>query len=90
LLISGFLYAAARKLMDEMKSKFLDHNLMDALGVVYPQYWMQGDCDASFCKHLDIIKNFCGESKWIGEDDTKRLVPAILDKFLLECNPYSK
>ena len=70
--------------MDEMSSRFPDHGLMDALGVVYPQYWLQGDCASSFRKHLDIIKNFYYEPKWIGEDEQKRCVPAVLDKFLLE------
>ena len=74
----------AIKLMDEMAGRFPDHNLMDALGIVYPQYWLQRDCAASFRKHLDIIKDFYGEPKWIGQDENKRCVPAVLDKSLLE------
>ena len=74
----------AIKLMDKMAGRFPDHNLMDALGIVYPQYWLQGDCAASFRKHLDIIKDFYGEPKWIGQDENKRCVPAVLDKSLLE------
>lgn len=70
--------------MDDMASRFPDHSLLDALGVVYPQYWLQGDCASSFRKHLDIIKNFYEEPKWIGEGESRRLVPAVLDTFLLE------
>jgi hypothetical protein len=29
---------------------------MDALGIVYPQYWMQLECDVSFAKYLYVIK----------------------------------
>jgi len=29
---------------------------MDALGVVYPQYWLQIGCEVMFRKHLDVIK----------------------------------
>jgi hypothetical protein len=29
---------------------------MDALGIVYPQYWLQLDYDASSAKHLEVLK----------------------------------
>jgi hypothetical protein len=39
---------------------FLAHGVMDALGIVYPQYWSQLDCEMSFPKHLQVIKaTFC-------------------------------
>ena len=63
---------------------FPDHGLMDALGIVYPQYWLQGNCAASFRKHLDIIKAFYGEPRCIGKGENKRFIPAMLEKFLLE------
>jgi hypothetical protein len=31
-------------------------HLMDALGVIYPQYWLQKDAETSFPQHLNIIK----------------------------------
>ncbi len=43
---------------------------MDALGIVYPQFWMQLDVDFSFSLHLTIIKKHCCE--------TKKVKPSLL------------
>jgi hypothetical protein len=29
--------------------------VLDTLGVVYPQYWHQGDCEQSFRKLLTVL-----------------------------------
>jgi hypothetical protein len=29
---------------------------MEALGVVFPKYWLQGKCDDMFLIHLQVIK----------------------------------
>jgi hypothetical protein len=43
--------------------------MMDSLGVVYPQYWLQFDVEYFFWKHLDVIKeNFCHPKK-LGSND---------------------
>jgi hypothetical protein len=81
-----FTYAAAAEhLIAEMKSRFPSHSVLDALGVVYPQYWQQGDCEVSFRKHLNVLKDFYGEPKWIGEGAEKKLIPPVLDRYRLEC-----
>ena len=69
----------------ELKARFLAQTIMDALGVVYPQYWLQKlALEISFRKHLDVLKNFYGEAQWVGNDDSKHLIPALLDRFELE------
>jgi hypothetical protein len=76
---------AASQLLDELRSRFPSQGLMDALGVVYPQYWKDSEqADKSFRKHLDIIKDHYCQPKWVGEEDKKRLVAPILDSFQLE------
>jgi len=40
----------------ELETSFLTNGVMDALGIVYPQYWMQVECDASFAKYFYVIK----------------------------------
>jgi hypothetical protein len=79
-----FFAAAAQKLLDELKARFPSVVVLDALGVVYPQYWKQDDCDTSFCKHLNVLKEFYREPKWVGKEGEKRLIPAVLDKYKLE------
>jgi hypothetical protein len=33
---------------------------MNALGIVYPQFWVQLECDTTFVKQLQVIKSiFC-------------------------------
>jgi hypothetical protein len=43
-------------LIQELETRFPTHGVMDILGIVYPLYWLQLDCEASFPKHLEIIK----------------------------------
>ena len=38
----------------------------------------------SFRKHLQIIKDFYREPKWLGLGKDRRCIPAVLDKFLLD------
>jgi hypothetical protein len=41
------------------------HELMDALGVVYPWYWLGLDPETSFQLHLNVIKNvYCVKQMW--------------------------
>jgi hypothetical protein len=71
--------------MDELKGRFPSCGVLDTLGVVYPQYWLQVGAEVSFQKHLNVLKAYYGESKWIMEgDENKQLVPAVLDCFQLE------
>jgi hypothetical protein len=59
------LYAVAvEKLVVELQSRFPTHHLMDALGMVYPQYWTVPDAWENFGKHMEIIKShYCEQKK---------------------------
>jgi len=57
------LASIAKTLIQELETRFLAHGVMDVLGIVYPQYWLQGDCETSFPKHLAIIKTIFCSSK---------------------------
>jgi hypothetical protein len=51
-------------LVKELQGRFLAHGVMDNLGVVYPQYWLQSDVEECFNKRLDVIKvAFCHPKK---------------------------
>ncbi len=46
--------------MKVLKIRFQTHGVMNALGIVYPQYWLQLDYDESFANHLHVLKvMFC-------------------------------
>jgi hypothetical protein len=40
--------STTKKLIFELGNCFLFHELMDALGVVYPQYWLGLELETSF------------------------------------------
>jgi hypothetical protein len=51
---------AAKQLVQELRSRFPAHQLMDALGMVYPQYWCIEDCRTNFEKHIQVVKaHYC-------------------------------
>ena len=71
-------------MLDELEAHFLAVPILGALGIVYPQYWVQEDYKLSFYKHLTIIKDFYGKSRITMLDRKQILVPPVLDKFRLE------
>lgn len=76
---------AAAQVQNEMKSRFPDHATMDALGVVYPQFWAQvASAQGSFSKHLDVLKEYYCEPKYIQTATGQRLIPPVLDRWKLE------
>jgi hypothetical protein len=53
---------AANNLVKELSSKFPASALMDALGVVYPHYWLQPQAKELFEGHFSVLKNhYCFE-----------------------------
>jgi hypothetical protein len=49
----------ASKIVTELHTHFPLHELHEALGIVYPHYWLLKDCDESlFNTHLNVFKAF--------------------------------
>jgi hypothetical protein len=47
-------------LVIELDKPFVDSELMNALGIVYPQIWMQPNIGFSFSLHFNVIKrHYC-------------------------------
>ena len=74
---------AASTLIKELDNRFLSQNLMQAMGILYPQYWLQGDCEESFSKHIRVLMDHYGRGRILGKDDETILVPALIDRELL-------
>ena len=45
--------------------------VMDALGVVYPKYWLQNTCEETFRTHLNVVKEWYCKLRWIKEGEEK-------------------
>jgi hypothetical protein len=50
----------------ELEWTFLDHDLMNILGIIYPQYWLQLDCESTFVDHSALIKHHYCTTKKVG------------------------
>ena len=51
---------AAEHLINQLMSRFPSSSLMDAFGIVYPQYWRILEADENFQWHIAIIKeHYC-------------------------------
>lgn len=71
-------------LMDELQGKFLDHELMSTLGVIYPKFWAQNldNVGDVFHRCLIFIKvAYCSPHK-VGKDGV--WMKALLDGYLLD------
>lgn len=42
-------------LLTKLKCKFLNHELMNALRIIYSQYWLQLDHESTFVAQLSLI-----------------------------------
>jgi len=69
----------ARQLLRELGAHFPSHLVMDALGVVYSQYWLQPKAKEYFSKHLSILLEFYYNPKLVKVDKVKWLFASILD-----------
>ena len=76
---------AAEHVIKEVRGRFSSDNIMNALGLVYLQYWLNGDPQALFRGHLDLVKKHYGEPKWVRKGTSKELcIQPILDVVKLE------
>jgi hypothetical protein len=63
----------------------LTHGVMDVLGIVYPQYWMQSEYDVTFVKHLQVIKLTFYSGKTHKVDDQDMMVGELLNASDHDC-----
>jgi hypothetical protein len=67
---------AAERIIDELEKKFPAVDVMDALGVLYPQYWTLPTVVSTFPQHLEVLKPVYGQPKRLKDE---RIVPALID-----------
>ena len=81
----GIVVAAAKQLIKDLQGRFPSQAVMDALGIVYPQYWRDSHAaEKGFCKHLDMDKAHYGQRRCIGSDEKKNLVLPVLNCYNLK------
>jgi hypothetical protein len=57
---------AVMELIKELDNHFPQCALPEAMGIVYPQYWLQPNCDYSSTKHIKTLKASYYEPIFLG------------------------
>jgi hypothetical protein len=58
-----------QSLIDELDSRFPSHEVLDAFGILYPQYWVQEGTEDSFPHHHAVLKKqYSHRQTTIGKD----------------------
>ena len=83
-LIYGFVAGMTTQLIQELQRRFPKHAVLDALGIIYPQYWLQPDVDITFSKHLDTLKNWYCNTIVLGTGVDKEVILGIFDQWSLD------
>jgi hypothetical protein len=79
------LTSAAKQLIEELEKRFPHQEVMCALGICYPQYWLNDTFEATYPGHIATLKSFYGTAKklWVPVDaeteDAEEWVPPPLD-----------
>ena len=55
----------SQSLCDELKNWFAQQDLVNAIGIIYAQYWQQHGADKSFQHHMVVLRQFHCELKTI-------------------------
>ena len=66
--------------MVEFDARFLAHNVMNAFGIFYPQYWCQLNAEEAFDNHLCTLMDTYGHGNFLGEGDKKLLIKPLIDQ----------
>jgi hypothetical protein len=53
-------------LIEELDAQFLEYTILDAMGIVCPQYWLQAYAYMIFPRHLEVLKDFYGSKRTYG------------------------
>ena len=58
--MKGQCTSAVEMLMTELSQRFSNSNLINALSIVFPQFWLQSNANDLFPLHLKTLKShFC-------------------------------
>jgi hypothetical protein len=86
--VKGQCKVVAEFLISQLEKRFPNSKIMEALGVVFPQYWLQEKCNELFPVHLQVIKDwFCNLKVamfGVGDEREAKQVGAPLDARALD------
>ncbi len=68
----------------ELNVQFLEQIVLDAMGVIYPQYWVQVATEMTFPRHLEVLRGFYSTPHPCGQFRDAPMVPPILSAWELD------
>jgi len=74
-----FFPSATQILVQELDDRFPQYKVMSAFGVLYLQFWCQGDTEELFDKNLHILMDTYGHEIFLSEGDKKMLLKPLTD-----------
>lgn len=74
------LTGAAAKLISELDTRFPAQHVMNAMGILYPQYWVQGLAEENFDKHLRTLMDAYGHGKVVDTGETKHFIQPLISR----------
>ena len=57
--VKGQCRDACEVLIVELDKRFPDFELMNTLAIVFPQFWLQSNCDDLFSLHMKTMRSHC-------------------------------
>lgn len=69
--------SAAKMLVEELDAYFLAHHVMNAFGILYPQYRCQPNADDTFDKYLWTLMDTYAHGTILEEGDKKTIDPLV-------------
>jgi hypothetical protein len=82
-----FVLIVVRKaLVRNLEIRFPAHGVMNVFRIMYPQFWVQPECDATFVKHPQVIKLVFFLGKTHNVDDQNMMVGELLNVVTMIAN----
>lgn len=71
---------AAKLLVTELDARFPAQHVMNAMGILYPQYWCTPNAEDMFDSHLRTLMDMYGHGRILGEGEKKLLIKPLIDR----------
>jgi hypothetical protein len=76
--VEGLLQATAKAVVAEFDVRLPKHELLNALRILHPRFFLEGGSFSNFEKSLNVLIDHFGTETTVGEERVKALVDAVL------------
>jgi hypothetical protein len=80
--VKGTIQAAARSVVAELRARFPHHELLDALGIVHPRFFLKGE----FGQFQELVETLCNHYGVSKRNSKYEIMPALIDSSKLRAS----